>query len=191
MIHTIRKVKFLSKNSILTKNQYFHEFFTQVFFFDNFSHEIKAVNSKKVQNPNIFTSFSLNFFLSTFLVKTKLSTAKKYKTTTFSRVFHQKKSTIFSGKQSCQQLKSANPQHFHPNFFLTIFLVKSKLSTAKKSTTTTISRVFHPKKSMTLLPCCHPLPNEDLARISVDFSTSDSPQPPVTMINSSPCTVIS
>ena len=27
--HTIRKVKFLSKNSILTKSQHFHEFFTQ------------------------------------------------------------------------------------------------------------------------------------------------------------------
>ena len=35
---------------------------------------------------------------------------------------------------------------FSPNFFLTIFLVKSKLSTAKKSKTTTFSRVFHPKK---------------------------------------------
>ena len=34
---------------------------------------------------------------------------------------------------------------FHP-LFLTIFLVKSKLSTAKKSKTTTFSRVFHPKK---------------------------------------------
>ena len=37
---------------------------------------------------------------------------------------------------------------FHPNFFLTIFvfLVKSKLSTAKKPKTTTFSRAFHPKK---------------------------------------------
>ena len=43
-LHTIRKVKFLSKNSILTKPQKFHEFFTQ-FFFDNFSREIKVVNS--------------------------------------------------------------------------------------------------------------------------------------------------
>ena len=42
--HTIRKVKFLSKNSILTKPQHFHEFFIQ-FFFDNFSREIKVVNS--------------------------------------------------------------------------------------------------------------------------------------------------
>ena len=29
--HTIRKVKFLSKNSILTKPQHFHEFFTPIF----------------------------------------------------------------------------------------------------------------------------------------------------------------
>ena len=43
-LHTIRKVKFLSKNSILTKNQHFHEFFIQNFF-DNFSREIKVVNS--------------------------------------------------------------------------------------------------------------------------------------------------
>ena len=43
------------------------------------------------------------------------------KTTTFSRVFHQQN-------------------------FLTIFLVKSKLSTAKKFKTTTFSRVFHPQK---------------------------------------------
>ena len=41
--HTIRKVKFLSKNSVLTKPQHFHEFFTQIFF-DNFSREIKVVN---------------------------------------------------------------------------------------------------------------------------------------------------
>ena len=42
--HTILKVKFLSKNSILTKPQHFHKFFTQNFF-DNFSREIKVVNS--------------------------------------------------------------------------------------------------------------------------------------------------
>ena len=41
------------------------------------------------------------------------------------------------------------PQHFHEfftQFFLTIFLVKSKLSTAKKSKTTTIFTSFSPKK---------------------------------------------
>ena len=41
------------------------------------------------------------------------------------------------------------PQHFHEFFhlifFLTIFLAKSELSTAKKSKPTTFSRVFHPK----------------------------------------------
>ena len=71
--HTIRKVKFLSKNSILTKP------------------------------PNIFTNFSPNIFLTIFLVISKLLTAKKSKTTTFSRVFHPQKSTkstIFSGNQS-------------------------------------------------------------------------------------------
>ena len=43
-VHTIRKVKFLSKNSILTQPQHFQEFFTPNFF-DNFSREIKVVNS--------------------------------------------------------------------------------------------------------------------------------------------------
>ena len=43
-LHTIQKVKFLSKNSILTKSKLFHEFFIQKFF-DNFSRENKVVNS--------------------------------------------------------------------------------------------------------------------------------------------------
>ena len=63
------------------------------------------------QNSNIFTSFSPKFFLIIFLVKSKLSTAKKSKTTTFSRVFHPKKSTIFSGNQSWifgQKMKISN-----------------------------------------------------------------------------------
>ena len=52
---------------------------------------------------------------------------------------------FFSENQSCQQLKSGNPKHFHEffdQFFLTIFLVKSKLSTAKKSQTAAFSWVF-------------------------------------------------
>ena len=52
--HTILKVKFLSKNSILNKPQHFREFFTQIFFWQ-----------------------------------------------------------FFSWNQSCQQLKSPKPQHFH------------------------------------------------------------------------------
>ena len=42
--HTILKIKFLSENSILTKLQYFHKFFTPNFF-DNFSREIRLINS--------------------------------------------------------------------------------------------------------------------------------------------------
>ena len=67
LYHTIRKVKFLSKNSILTKPQHFHKFFTQI-------------------------------FLTIFLVKSKLSTAKNPKTPTFSRVFHSKKIDNFLRK---------------------------------------------------------------------------------------------
>jgi len=58
---------------------------------------------------------------------------------------HYSKSQIFVQIQFRQ-----NSQHFHEFFtqiFLTIFLVKSNLSTAKKSKTTTFSRVFHPKKN--------------------------------------------
>ena len=87
IIHIIRKVKFLSKNSILTKPKHFHEFFIQF------------------------------FFLTIFLVKSKLSTAKMSKTTTFSRVFHPFFFDIFfSWNQSCQQLKSPKPQHFREFF---------------------------------------------------------------------------
>ena len=61
LLHTIRKVQFLSKNSTLT-------------------------------------SFSPNFFMTIFLVNSKLSTAKKCKTAAFSWVFTQNNSTIFLGK---------------------------------------------------------------------------------------------
>ena len=67
--HTILKVKFLSKNSILTKTQHFHEFFTQIFF-DNFSREIK-VTAKKPKA----TTFSRVFHpkkIDNFLGKSKL-----------------------------------------------------------------------------------------------------------------------
>ena len=42
------------------------------------------------QNPNIFTRKTPQIFWTIFLVKSKLSTAKMSKTTTFSRVFHPK-----------------------------------------------------------------------------------------------------
>ena len=69
------------------------------------------------QNPNIFTSFFTQIFLTIFLVKSKLSTAKKSKTTTFSRVFHPNFFwQFFSWNQSCQQLKIPKPKHFHEFF---------------------------------------------------------------------------
>ena len=56
--------------------------------------------------------------------------------------------TLFEKSTFCPKIQFwQNPQHFHEFFtqiFLAIFLVKSKLSTAKKSKTTTFSRVFHP-----------------------------------------------
>merc|ERR1711860_412332 len=83
--------------------------FHDIFFFLSCTHYSKSQTFVQKFNfdkkPNILTSFSSKFFLAIFLVKSKLSTAKKSKTPTFSRVIQ-------------------------PNFFLTIFLVKSKLSTA-------------------------------------------------------------
>ena len=71
-----------------------------IVFFFWFTHYSKSqIFVKKNQfwhNPNIFTSFSSNF-LTIFLVKSKLSIAKKSKTTTFSRVFHRKKIVSFLG----------------------------------------------------------------------------------------------
>ena len=50
------------------------------------------------QNPNIFTSFSPKILLTIFLVKSKLSAAKKSKTEAFSWVFTENNSIIFLGK---------------------------------------------------------------------------------------------
>ena len=47
---------------------------------------------------NVYTIRKVFDFFFTFFVKSKLSTAKKSKTTTISRVFHPKKSTILLGK---------------------------------------------------------------------------------------------
>merc|ERR1711860_337143 len=78
--HIIRKVKFLSKNLILTK-------------LCNFLGISKLSTTKKC----ISQHFN-EFFTPIFLVKSKLSTAKKSKTAAFSRVFHPKNPTIFGQK---------------------------------------------------------------------------------------------
>ena len=48
--------------------------------------------------PNLFTSFSPNFFLTILLVKSKFLTVQNSKTAVFSRVFTQNNSTIFLGE---------------------------------------------------------------------------------------------
>ena len=53
--------------------------------------------------------------------------------------------TLFEKSNFCPKIQF---HEFFPKFFLTIFLVKSKLSTDKKSKTTTFSRVFHPPKKV-------------------------------------------
>ena len=55
--HYSKSQIFVPKIQFWLNPQHFHEFFTQ-YFFDNFSREIKVVNSQKVQNHNIFKSFS-------------------------------------------------------------------------------------------------------------------------------------
>ena len=57
---------------------------------------------------------------------------------------HYSKSQIFVQKFNFDKTPTFS-RVFLPKFFLTIFLVKSKLSTAKKSKTTTFSRVFTKK----------------------------------------------
>ena len=62
------------------------------------------------RNSNILTNFSPKFFLTSFLVKSKLSTAKKSKTAVFSRVFTQNNSKIFHGKLKMKILNSMSNQ---------------------------------------------------------------------------------
>ena len=78
--HTILKVKFLYNNSILTK------------LYNFLGKQLKSAN------PHHFYAFLTQIFFDNFFVKSKLSTAKKSKTTTFSRVFHPKKIVNFLGK---------------------------------------------------------------------------------------------
>ena len=87
------------------------------------------------QNPNIFTSFSLKFFLTIVLVKSKLSTAKKSKTTTFSRQFSREIKvefldkkwrfrTVWGTKYTCQSClchtKCSFPFFFSVSHFLLV-----------------------------------------------------------------------
>ena len=64
-LHTIRKVKFLPRNSILTKPQHFHEFFTQIFFWQFFSwnQSCQLLKSPKPQHFHEFFTQKIDNFL--------------------------------------------------------------------------------------------------------------------------------
>ena len=69
-----------------------------IFSYTHYSKSQMFVQKFKLTNPQHFHEFFIQIFLTTFLFKSKLSTAKRSKTTTFSRVCHPKKLTIFLGK---------------------------------------------------------------------------------------------
>ena len=64
-IHTIRKVKFLSKNSILTTPQHFHELFLQIFFWQFFSWN-QSCQQLKSPKPQHFHEFFTQIFFDNF-----------------------------------------------------------------------------------------------------------------------------
>ena len=70
--HTIRKVKFLSENSILTKPQHFHEFFTPNFFWQFFSWN-QSCQQLKSPKPQHFHEFFTPKKLTIFSKKPKLN----------------------------------------------------------------------------------------------------------------------
>ena len=61
-MHTIRKVKFLSKNSIMTKTQHFHEFFIKKFFWQFFSWNQSCQQLKSPKPQHFHEFFTQNFF---------------------------------------------------------------------------------------------------------------------------------
>ena len=71
-MHTILKVKFLSKNSILTKNKHFHEIFTQNFFWQFFSWN-QSCQQLKSPKPQHFHEFFTPKKIDNFLGKSKLN----------------------------------------------------------------------------------------------------------------------
>ena len=98
LFHTIQKVKFLSKKSILTKPQHFHEFFTQFFFWQFFSWNQSCQQLKSPKPQHFHEFFTQIFFLAIFLVKSKLSTAKKSPKSQHFHEFFTQKINNFHGK---------------------------------------------------------------------------------------------
>ena len=98
---------------------------------------------------NIYKRYSHHHFLCSFIKNcwNSLNVTHYSKRQIFVQKFNFDKTLhFFSGNQNCQHLKIPNIfTQFFDNF-LTIFLVKSKLSTAKKYKTAAFSRVFQPKQ---------------------------------------------
>jgi len=91
-----KSAKQVVKNFKIATHYSKSQFFVQKFNFDKIS---------------TFSRVFTQIFLTIFLVESKLSTAKKSKTTTISRVFHPQKLTIFLGNQSWifgQKMKISN-----------------------------------------------------------------------------------
>ena len=103
--HTIRNVKFLSKNFILTKPQHFHKFFTPIFFsqFFSWNQSCQQLKSPKSQH---FHEFFTQIKSTIFLMKLKLVRHHNIFTS-----FSPKKSTIILENQSWisgQKMKFSN-----------------------------------------------------------------------------------
>ena len=91
---------FISRSSFKFSNLYFSCFLKLPLLLHTIQKVTFFVQKLNFDKTPTFSRVFTQFFLTIFLVKSKLSTAKKPKTTTFSRFFHTKKSTIFSENQS-------------------------------------------------------------------------------------------
>ena len=96
------QAKFIFGEILLSKN--YHEKFVKIAWCKNIQiHTIRKVKFLS-KNTNIFTSFSHKIFLTIFFVKSKYCTDKLFKTTTGSRVVHQKNQSWIFG----QKMKISN-----------------------------------------------------------------------------------
>ena len=93
--HVVNKMRIMENeriHNIILENTKHKTLFSVNLFSLKFSHNSKSqIFVQKFNFYKILTSFSPQIFVANFLVKSKLSTAKKSKTRTFSRIFHQKK----------------------------------------------------------------------------------------------------
>ena len=89
---------FISRSSFKFSNLYFSCFLKLPLLLHTIQKVTFFVQKLNFDKTPTFSRVFTQFFLTIFLVKSKLSTAKKFKTTTFLRVFHPKKIDTFLGK---------------------------------------------------------------------------------------------